>query len=116
MVTLVPEVFLKSDSFLAHNPALFLDLYGFPERRFGMNRCPFHVGDTVVYQPSSRGHGLDAMASEEGRLVPGRSYRIMEIQAEDCVVVEGYHHPGGGIHWTEFKPTGPESANNEKID
>jgi hypothetical protein len=61
--------------------------------------CPFKAGDHVVYRPSERGHNMDM---PEGRLVPGKTYVVQEIQQERYVVVEGYRHPGGGIYWTEF--------------
>jgi hypothetical protein len=66
--------------------------------------CPFKVGDKVIYKPSQRGFDLDVMSAAAGRLVPGRTYVVREIQREQYVDVEGYDHPGGGIYWTEFEP------------
>jgi hypothetical protein len=43
------------------------------------------------------------MASPSGRLVPGKAYKVVEIQRGRYVVVEGYNHPGGGLYWTEFE-------------
>ena len=63
-----------------------------------MEKCPFRVGDLVVYKPSRRGHALD----DDDRLEIGKEYRIDKISRELYVVVEGYQHPGGGIYWTEF--------------
>jgi hypothetical protein len=37
------------------------------------------------------------------RLTPGKTYIVCEVQEEHYVVVEGYHHPGGGLYWTEFE-------------
>ncbi len=65
--------------------------------------CPFKVGDVVIYRPSTRGLGLEIMASPEGKLTPGHRYVISDIQKENYIVVEGYKHPGGGLYWTEFQ-------------
>ena len=43
------------------------------------------------------------MSSSSSQLIPGTAYRIVEVQKNVYVIVEGYHHPGGGIYWTEFK-------------
>lgn len=67
--------------------------------------CPFKVGQTVVYRPSDRGIALEVMSSDSEKLTPGNAYRIEKIQDGIYVVVEGYTHPGGGIHWTEFSDT-----------
>jgi len=64
-----------------------------------MEKCPFSVGDLVVYSPSRRGHALD----DDDLLEIGKSYRIERIEQNVYIVVEGYQHPGGGIYWTEFK-------------
>jgi len=66
-------------------------------------RCPFEIGDYVVYCPSARGQALEVMASASQRLVPGKRYRIRAIQNECYLIVEGYDHPGGGLYWTEFQ-------------
>jgi hypothetical protein len=64
-------------------------------------KCPFKVGDTVVYRPSSRGHALDIMIDPQ--LQKGRSYKIVRIDKDVYVVVEGFENAaGGGIYWTEF--------------
>lgn len=76
--------------------------------------CPFKVGDAISYKPSLRGHGLDAMVSDEGRLVPGRVYKVVQIQAESYIVVEGYRHHGGGIYWTEFELVESHPADDAK--
>jgi len=65
--------------------------------------CPFEVGDMVIYRPSARGLATDIMSSSSSQLIPGTAYRIVEVQKNVYVIVEGYHHPGGGIYWTEFK-------------
>lgn len=70
------------------------------------DRCPFEVGQYVVYRPSSRGMTLDVMASPSQKLIPGHEYIVKEIQNDLYVVVEGYDHPGGGIYWTEFEKVG----------
>ncbi len=70
----------------------------------GLNdRCPFEVGQYVVYRPSLRGTALDVMASPSQKLTPGAAYRVKAVQKGLYVVVEGYDHPGGGIYWNEFE-------------
>ena len=65
-------------------------------------KCPFSIGDCVVYLPSRHGHGQCVMFSESGQLIPGEKYLIEDIAKEIYVVVNGYKHPSGGIHWSEF--------------
>jgi len=67
------------------------------------DRCPFAVGQYVVYRPSSRGIALDVMSSPSQKLTPGAEYRVEAIQKGLYVVVEGYDHPGGGIYWTSSR-------------
>jgi hypothetical protein len=64
-----------------------------------MKKCPFIVGDVVVYNPSRRGHALD----DDNLLEIGKEYRIERIEQDVYVVVKGYLHPGGGIYWSEFE-------------
>jgi hypothetical protein len=66
--------------------------------------CPFHVGDTVRYQPSGRGRGLEVMSSPQELLTPGKTYIVESIQGGKYLVVQGYKHPGGGLYWAEFEP------------
>ena len=65
-------------------------------------KCPFKVGATVVYRPSTRGRDLDVMSSHEQQLRSGKKYEIERIEKGNYIVVKGYKHPGGGIYWTEF--------------
>lgn len=76
---------------------------------------PYQVGDWVIYTPSRRGYDLDANAGPEGRLIPGRRYRVTEIQQGSYVVVEGYVHPGGGLYWTEFSPAPQRKARRDHV-
>lgn len=64
-----------------------------------MNKCPFKAGDYVIYKPSQRGHNLD----DGERPEIGRKYRVVRIEKDNYVVIDGYQHPGGGIYWTEFE-------------
>jgi hypothetical protein len=67
-------------------------------------RCPFKVGDTVVYRPSSRGQGLGVM-TDLAELEPGKRYKIARIDNGDYVVIKGFENAtGGGLFWTEFAP------------
>lgn len=70
---------------------------------FNQSRCPFLVGDCVVYKPSNRGIDLDVMSSMSERLIQGDVYRVTKIEDGLYVVVDGYSHPGGGLYWTEFE-------------
>lgn len=67
-----------------------------------MSLNPFKVGDCVIYNPTKRGHDLDVMNDSKDQLRRGQEYQIIRIEQEEYIVVEGYRHPGGGIHWTEF--------------
>lgn len=66
------------------------------------SKCPFVVGQMVVYRPTQRGLDADVMAPPSQRLTPGQHYRGADILEEAYVVPDGYRHPGGGIYWTEF--------------
>ena len=63
------------------------------------NKCPFKIGDEVLYCPSNRGHVYD----NDDLLEIGKKYKVSMIEQLYYVVVEGYNHPGGGIYWTKFK-------------
>jgi hypothetical protein len=64
-----------------------------------MNNNPFHVGQTVIFQPDARGLGQQVMAEN---LTPGAHYKIAEIAKGDYLVLEGVNSPGGGLHWSMF--------------
>ena len=65
-------------------------------------QCPFKVGDTIVYKPSSRGKSLVSMTALAA-LKPGNKYTIVRIDDDVSVVVEGFENAvGGGLYWTEF--------------
>jgi len=65
--------------------------------------CPFKVGNKVIYSPSAKGKAYDATTPLPERLAPGKEYEVDKIQDASYVVVKGYHSPGGGIYWSEFK-------------
>ncbi|MFI0347968.1 MAG: hypothetical protein ACH346_04240 [Chthoniobacterales bacterium] len=69
-----------------------------------LKQCPFKIGDKIIYCPSEKGKGAEAMTPLSEKLIPGRQYTVSKIQDSCYVVVEGYNHPGGGLYWTEFKP------------
>ena len=61
-------------------------------------KCPYSVDEIVIYRPSAKGY-----SSEIGeRLVPEMKYKIQRIENALYVVVDGYSHPGGGLHWSEW--------------
>jgi hypothetical protein len=64
--------------------------------------CPFKVGDVVYYRPSQRGLGLSANDKPDQNPKIGEAVRIIKIDNGAYLTVEGYSHPGGGTHWTEF--------------
>jgi hypothetical protein len=65
-------------------------------------KCPFNIGDCVVYTPSTRGRNLLVM-SVFADLVPGQRYEIVKIENDAYVFVRGFEEvPEGGLHWTEF--------------
>ena len=65
-------------------------------------KCPFKVGDLVVYRPSNRGRGLVVM-TDLAELKPGHKYKIARIDDGVSVVVEGFENSTrGGLYWTEF--------------
>ena len=65
--------------------------------------APFKKGDRVIYKPSGKGLSADVMSSPSQKLVPLAEYVVRCIENSSYLVVEGYHHPGGGLHWTEFE-------------
>jgi len=57
----------------------------------------------VRYKPSLRGMGLRTPVEFE-ILKYGQTYRVVEVQDETYVVVEGLEkHAGGGLYWTEYE-------------
>ena len=65
-------------------------------------KCPFKVGDRVVYRPSNRGRGLVVM-TDLAALKPGERYKIARIDNDLYVVAQGFENAvGGGLYWTEF--------------
>jgi hypothetical protein len=68
-------------------------------------KCPFKVGDAVVYRPSSRGKDLGIM-TDLATLKSGNKYKIARIDKDVYVVLEGFENAApSGIYWTEFSAT-----------
>ena len=66
------------------------------------NKCPFKVGDLVIYKPSTRGRDLIIM-TDLANLVSGNEYKISRIDDENYVVVEGFENSiPSGLFWSEF--------------
>jgi hypothetical protein len=61
-------------------------------------KCPFTIGDFVIYRPTSRGRGLVVMTNLSASK-PGDKYKIVRIDKGDYVVPEGLENatPGGVI-------------------
>ena len=59
-------------------------------------KCPFKVGEIVVYQPGSRGEGLVIM-TELAALKPGNKYRIARIDNDVYLVLEGFENAAGEV-------------------
>lgn len=65
-------------------------------------KCPFKVGDTVVYAPTDVGRGKVIM-TEFARLTPGDKYVIARIDKDEYLVLRGFENASvGGLYWTEF--------------
>jgi len=65
-------------------------------------KCPFKVGDGVIYKPTSRGRGQIIMTGLS-KLIPGQKYKVYEIFEDYYVVVEGFENCiPSGLYWTEF--------------
>ena len=70
-----------------------------------MKKCPFKVGDDILYKPSFEGLGQSVMTDLRA-LKPGKKYKVVQIVDDFYVVVEGFESsPGGGLYWTEFEKT-----------
>jgi hypothetical protein len=68
-----------------------------------MNKCPFKVGEYVLYKPSPEGRGRIIM-TDLYDLKPGEEYKIIRVVDALYVVLEGFESsPGGGLYWTEFE-------------
>ena len=67
-----------------------------------MMSCPFKVGDLVMYRPSEKGAGLSANNSPWETPKAGETVKIAAITDGKYLTVEGYQHPGDGLHWSEF--------------
>jgi hypothetical protein len=68
-------------------------------------KCPFKVGETVIYKPTHDGRGKIIM-TDLSALEPGRKYKIVRIEKGSYVVPEGFENSvAGGLYWTEFTST-----------
>jgi hypothetical protein len=68
-------------------------------------KCPFKVGDEVIYRPSNKGRGSIIMTDLRA-LKPGEKYKIVRIDKEVYLVIEGFENSHtGGLYWTEFSAT-----------
>ena len=65
-------------------------------------KCPFKVGDTVIYKPTHDGRGKIIM-TDLSALEPGRKYKVVRVEKGSYVVPEGFENSvTGGLYWTEF--------------
>lgn len=78
-------------------------------------RCPFAIGDCVVYKPTKRGIDMDVMSYMSEKLIQGKTYQITKIEDELYVTVDGYNHPGGGLYWTEFESASIQIKSNKEL-
>jgi hypothetical protein len=68
-------------------------------------KCPFKVGDTVIYKPTREGRGKIIM-TDLSALEPDQKYKIVRIEQGCYVVPEGFEKSvAGGLYWTEFTST-----------
>ncbi len=67
-------------------------------------RCPFNVGDIVVYRPTNKGRGAIIM-TDLAALQPGSRYKIARIEDGVYLVLEGFENAVPcSLYWTEFSP------------
>ena len=72
------------------------------------DKCPFSVGDVVVYRPTNKGRGAIIM-TDLAKLVPGAKYKVARIDEDVCIVPAGFEDAvGGGLYWTEFSADEPK--------
>ncbi|ADN01647.1 hypothetical protein [Spirochaeta thermophila] len=67
------------------------------------SKCPFSVGDEVIFVPSERTKGWYQQIFELMGLIPGRKYVIKKI-VEDTYLY--FDNNIGGFPWTDFKKPG----------
>lgn len=82
--------------------AQYQDRVQYQSKNMSATKCPFKVGDIVVYRPTlhNRGH---VVMTELYTLKPGTKCKIARIDDELYVVVESFENAaGGGLYWTEF--------------
>ena len=67
-----------------------------------LKQCPFKIGDTIIYKPSSKGRGAIIM-TDLAALQPGRKYKVAKIENEKFIALEGFENAiPSGLYWTEF--------------
>lgn len=65
-------------------------------------KCPFNVGDTIVYQPSDKGRG-EIIMTDLAALKPGNKYKIAKIEDDNFIIPEGFENAiPCSLYWTEF--------------
>lgn len=72
-------------------------------------KCPFQIGDKVIYTPSDKGIALEVNSPPAQRLKVRERYTVDAVIDGVYVVVKGYTHPGAGLYWSEFS-FDPQSA------
>lgn len=67
-------------------------------------KCPFNIGDVVVFTPQSpQARAYAPMLVDGTTMEEGKSYKIMQIVNDFHLVLEGFEDsPGGGYPYTEF--------------
>jgi hypothetical protein len=64
------------------------------------NKCPFKVGDHVVFAPSKRAIGWTWASFDSMRLKPGDVGTVTRISQEEYLYLDDER---GGMHWECFK-------------
>ena len=68
-------------------------------------KCPFKVGDTVVYRPSNKGRRSIVM-TDLVTLQQGNKYKVARIEDDVYIVPEGFENAiPCSLYWTEFSAT-----------
>ena len=67
-----------------------------------MMKCPYNVGDRVIFSPSDRTKGWYQQGFSKMGLVPGNEYIIKKIKDDTYLY---FDNDAGGLPWNEYKKT-----------
>ncbi len=64
-----------------------------------MSKCPYNIGDKVIFTPTDRTRGWYQQVFDKIGMVPGREYVIKRIKDDTYLYFE---NDDGGFPWTEY--------------